>query len=203
MPAYRLAVPPPWERIRISDDTDARIDQMVEAGMARLPKDVPPDQVGPVRRGLQHRLRTAVAEAAKNGALDIFVPADSWHGFHLGASFVIAQIAPPADPPPEVSEDKYVPAVMAQLLQSSDATRVSTADSEWVRRMNLRPGETAPGIDVPTVTVDYVTPTPDDLGTWTAVSYSTVGDGDPDSETTRLSVELFDAIMSTWIWVED
>jgi hypothetical protein len=51
--------------------------------------------------------------------------------------------------------------------------------------------------------VDYVLPVPGIPGDWLVIAFSTLGDGRPEGQFTRLLVELFDAIVSTFRWTTD
>jgi hypothetical protein len=59
-----------------------------------------------------------------------------------------------------------------------------------------------PGQEVPLGSrrADYVVPVPGQPGQWLIITFSTVGDGDPDGDFAKLLVELFDAIMLTFRW---
>lgn len=205
MHAYELVIPPPWTQVglRRPAGASARVMEFVDKAIDQLPREVPPDQVGPLRRSLEHKVSTAVAQARESGGIDLFLPTESWHGFHNGSSFIVAQVAPVATPPAEVSADNYAALVMADLLTQPETRTVHTANAVWVRTERVHPAGTVSDVDTPTVSVDYLTPLPDTPGSWIGVMFSTIGDGNPTSEPTRLSVELFDAIMSTWIWIDE
>ena len=200
MTAYRLALPHPWEHIPLGNGTQDRVAEIVQGAMARIPDDVPPDQVAQTRIRLEGMLLAELKEAEENGAIDYYVPTDTMHGVTINASFVVSAVIPDA-----AVEDGATGAVLASLLKDGDSRPVTVADTVWVRTEEVmeRPADDVVGEDVTARKVDYVTAVPSEQRRWIIVSFTTVGDGDPNSEFTALMVELFDAIMSTWRWQED
>ena len=129
-------------------------------------------------------------------------PSARCDGPHLGASFFVASVVPPGGTA-EVTPDALAGGVLAEVVATTPGARaVEIAGTVWVRTETVAaPDETrAADVDVPTRRVTYLTAVPDDPQQWVLVSFSTIGDGDPDSEHTLLTVELFDAIMGTWRW---
>lgn len=200
MTAYRLALPHPWAHIPLGNGTQDRVAEIVQGAMDRIPDDVPPDQVAQTRIRLEGMLLAELKEAQENGAIDYYVPTDTMHGVTINASFVVSAVIPDA-----AVEDGATGAVLASLLKDGDSRPVTVADTVWVRTEAVmeRPADDVVGEDVSARKVDYVTAVPSEQRRWIIVSYTTVGDGDPNSEFTALMVELFDAIMSTWRWQED
>lgn len=205
--SYRVVLPKPWVRVPVRNGTEDRVREIVDATARRFPKDVPPDQVGPWKRELERRLVADVKAAADFGGIDFYLPSEDWHGFLIGASFVVSEVTPPGQlPTDETDPETAIGGVLAALVAASATARpVSIADTVWVRTETvLAPDlERAPGIDVPTRRVSFTTAVPDEPERWILSAFSCVGDGDPDSEVSRLSVELFDAIMGTWRWIRE
>lgn len=200
--SYRVVLPRPWVRVPVHDGTEQRVHEIVDEAAKRLPKDAPPDQVGPWKRELERRLVTDVRSAREYGGVDVYLPADTWHGFLLGASFVVSEITPPGMLPDDA--EAAVGAVCAELVAgSAGATPVSIDDTVWVRTETVVAPDMArvAELDTPTRRVSYVTAVPDDPKRWVLSAFSCAGDGDPDSDATTMIVELFDAIMGTWRWV--
>lgn len=198
--SYQLVLPAPWERIRLDGSIRSRVREIVDRSVARLPKQVSPDQVAPARRRLEEELHDHLAEARNNGGIDYYLPTELMHGQQLNASFVVSAVIPDA-----TAEADLVPRVMASLLQAGDAGAVTVGDTTWTRRervLRRAPGGFAAD-QVDLRKVEYLTAVPDDPRRWVLVTFTTAGDGDVDSEATGLIVELFDAIMSTWRWVAD
>jgi hypothetical protein len=170
----------------------------VDRAVARLPKEVPPDQVAPHRHRLEEELHRQLRAARDNGGIDYYLPTDLMHGQQLNASFVVAAVVPDASAEPEL-----VPKVLAQLLKDPDTGAVSVGDTVWTRSESVVKSDPDPlvGTSVAMRRVQYRTAVPDDHRRWVLVTFTTAGDGDVDSDATHLVVELFDAIMSTWRWL--
>ena len=202
--SYRLVLPRPWTRLPVGRGLEERARDLVEEAAARLPKDAPPDQVGPWKREMQRRIVTDVRRAREYGGIDLYLPTDTMDGFLMGASFVVSEITPPGLPPDD--PEAAIGGVLAELAASQDGARpISVADTVWVRTEKVVAPDPAqaPELDVPTRRVTYATAVPGDPRRWLTVAFSCVGDGDPDGEASIVSVELFDAIMSTWRWIHE
>ncbi|RBY97117.1 hypothetical protein DQ237_05935 [Blastococcus sp. TF02-8] len=200
--SYRIVLPPPWVRVPLGAGARDRVHEIVEQAATQAPKEMSPDQLGPFKRELERRILTQLAAAADHGGLDHYFPFGPMHGIHLGASFFVAAVTPPGGSA-DVAPDELAGGVLTELVATTPgATAVDVAGTVWVRTEDVAapdPGR-AQGLDVPTRRVSYLTAVPDDPQQWILVSFSTIGDGDPDSEHTLLTVELFDAIMGTWRW---
>lgn len=203
MSSYRLALPHPWEHIPVGGGAMVtRVDEIVGAAVARLPKDVPPDQVAQARIKLTGMLQSQLLEAERNGAVDYYVPTDLMHGIQISASFLVTVILPDASAPEEVTGP-----VLARLLSDDEggAKPVTVGDTVWARTEGIVDRAADELLDEPVRArkVEYITAIPGDERHWIIVSFSTLGDGDPDSAFSLLMVELFDAIMSTWRWQQE
>jgi hypothetical protein len=196
--AYSILLPQPWVCVPVDGDVDTELARLVEAPLGNLPAAVDPDQRRQLQGELSARLGRALADARGSGAIDLYLPSQARHGLLASASFVVAEISPPLWPIAQITAQSYAPLVMAELCSQAGADTVRTADAVWVRTERIEP----PGdeVDVMSVVVTYLSPMPGEAESWVAVSFSTFGDGNPDSEPTRLVVDLFDAIMSTWEW---
>lgn len=200
--SYRIVLPPPWVRVPLGPEARDRVHEIVEQAATQAPKEMSPDQLGPLKRELERRMLTQLTAAADRGGLDHYFPLGPMHGIHLGASFFVASVVPPGGTA-EVTPDALAGGVLAELVATTPGARaVDIAGTVWVRTEGVvapdpaRAGE----VEVPARQVTYLTAVPDDPQQWILVSFSTIGDADPDSEHTRLTVELFDAIMGTWRW---
>ena len=204
--SYRVVLPKPWVRIPVQSGTEEKVRQVVEQVAARAPKDAPPDQVGPWRRELERRLVADVGRARDYGGVDFYLPTDTWHGFLVGASFVVSEVSPPGQRPEELGDDAAVGAVLAELVGSMPhAQSVVLDDTTWVRAERVVAADPAQAadLDVATRRVEYLTAVPGDPRRWVLVAFSCAGDGDPDGDLALLTTELFDAIMGTWRWVRE
>jgi len=197
---YRLVVPHPWEQVALDSSLDLRVKEIVSAAAARVPKDIPPDQVGPAIHRLEHDLAATLRDAQDKGVIDYYLPTDLMHGQQLNANFVVGTLIPDA-----MADDELVPRVLATMLKEPGSSPVTIGDSVWVRRERLRTRPPGGLVDAELGVreVEYLSPVHGDPRRWVVVTFTTLGDGDPHSENTDLVVELFDAIMSTWRWVQD
>lgn len=191
---YRIALPHPWTRIRVAE-REREVERVVAEAVRQVPASVSPDQLAPYRHDLTRRLDAALRQAEAQGVLDYYLPVETMHGVALNAGFTVASTLP--DTTADASD---VAQVMAHLLRHADSSPVDVDGTTWVRRQVVRPSEEE---GLPSeVVVTYSTPVPGDEQTWVVVTYTTLGDGEPDSDHTALVVELFDAMMSTWRWTE-
>ena len=201
MTSYSLVLPAPWVRIPVGKEGDAVIADLVERSIERASDDVSPDQLAQARIKLTEMLRSQLKQAEDAGGLDFYLPADLMRGVRISASILVTAVLP----------DSMAPAgsvgpVMAELLRRDpDAKPITAGDTVWIRTESVVDHDDAEVLDdeVRGRKVEYVTAAPDDERRWYLVAFTTLGDGDPDSEFTGLLVELFDAIMSTWRWSED
>lgn len=193
---YTLVKPPPWVRIDLGGDVRAQVRSLVDEAARAAPKELSPDELAPLKAQLTHRLETRLAGARDGGGLDYYFPATELHGVQLNASFLVSTVLPGASLEADLSTQ-----VLAELA-AGGASRVSIAGHEWARTEEVVGTEQDELTDdgVRARRVDYTCPIPGDEQLWVLVSFSTLGDGDPDSELTALVVDLFDAIMTTWRW---
>ena len=200
--SYRVVLPEPWRRIPTGPGRKERIGEIVEQAAARLPRDVPPDQAGPWRRELERRMTTDVQAAADNGAVDVYIPSDTWHGFLVGASFVVSVVAPPGMVPEGATGEDAAALLLTELSAGEGADLMNVDGTPWVRVESVEEADPARAdIDVGTRRVEYLTPHPDIPQRWIIVAFSCTGAGDPTDEVADVTVRLFDAIMGTWRWI--
>ena len=201
--SYRVVLPEPWRRIPTGPGRSERIAEMVAEAATRLPRDVPPDQAGPWRRELERRMTADVQAAADNGAVDVYLPSDTWHGFLIGASFIVSLVAPPGLVPDGATGEEAAALLITELAAGEGADLMSIDGTPWVRVESVEEADPARAdIDVGTRRVEYLTPHPDIPQRWIIVAFSCTGAGDPTDEVADVTVRLFDAIMGTWRWIE-
>lgn len=195
---YRLALPHPWCHVPLDERMPARVDQVVDGAVDRLPADVPPDQRAKAGHLLREQLRRELRRASDEGAIDYYLPVDLSHGALLSASFMVSSVVPDAT----AGVDDVGP-VLARLSAEPESQAVDAGGTVWVRRDRSRHSEELPLVEGGATgrVVDYLTAVPGQEHRWAVVTFSALGDGDPTSEVTSLLVELFDAIMTTWRWV--
>ena len=222
---YQIALPTPWERIPIGTATKARVAEIAGRAVGRVTEKISPDEAAKLRITLEQQLLRQLAVAERAGAVDFYLPTDLVHGMVLSASFTVSVVIPDAMAPAGLATS-----VMASLVAGDEASEpVSVGDTVWIRtdRVTSAPTpedvESAPSQDAALAaesarellaagdedgdeaitgarTVEYTTVVPSNERYWLLVTFTTLGDGDPQGELADLLVELFDAIMSTWRW---
>jgi hypothetical protein len=188
---YTLVLPPGWTRVPLRAGTEAAIAEIVERTFVGQAQDA----LGPERMALRANLRQLTSTAAVNGGLDLYLPTELMHGFTVAASFVAAELS-------FGSMDNPDPGlVLARLVAKGGATRtVLLAGVTAARSDTVAPPDPARDIPFGSRRVDYVLPVPKDADRWLVVTFSTIGQGDPQDDFAALLVELFDAIMTTFRW---
>ena len=191
---YRLVLPPAWTRIPLDDNIARSVDAIIDPKFA----DLPADSYGPHRTRLRQMLITQAQTARANQGIDLYLPVEQVHGATLTCSFVVAYMPFSTIDVPDPDD-----VLVAVAAGSDDATLLDLDGAAAVRTEHVVPGR--PKADEehrhPTRRVDYVIAVPDSHDGWLAVSFSALGDGNPEGDITLLLVELFDAIMSTFEWV--
>ncbi|TNC33108.1 hypothetical protein [Mumia zhuanghuii] len=219
---YQIALPTPWEQIPVgADNTRQRVAEIAGRAVARVTADMSPDEAAKLRITLEQQLLRQLAVAERGGAVDFYMPTDLIHGMALSASFTVSVVMPDAMAPAGVATT-----VMTSLIAEDEASEpVSIGDTVWIRSDRVTKVPTADEVETAETeevglaaeaarelveesggaiaasrTVEYTTVVPSDERYWLLVTFTTLGDGDPQGELADLLVELFDAIMSTWRW---
>ena len=195
---YHLVLPPPWERIDLEGDYAGQVRQIVARAVDRAAgTGIPPDALATARARAERDLTSRLREAKDSGAAHYYLPTDLMHGVHVPASFTVSRVVPNA-----LADQEVAARVLAARLAEPGVTAVSTADAVWARtdRTRTRPADSEVDAELQARQVEYLAPAPDDPRSWLIVTLTTFGDGVMDSDFTTLTVELFDAIMSTWRW---
>lgn len=197
---YRLVLPPGWARIPLREDTDAAITAILDDSLAQLGDNLPREKINPLRAELTKRLREQAQVARENEGIDLYLPVARRGGKTIGASFVVGLMRFDSVESPDAED------VLFALAARSDDARMASVDSAPAVRTEEVAAQSAQfAVDQQQYgsrRVTYVVAVPGELDTWLSSSFSTIGDGDPDGEVAHVLVELFDAIMSTWRWVE-
>jgi hypothetical protein len=192
---YRLILPPGWTRIPVRDDPKPALDDILSRSFAGLPKD----KYGPLQAELRKKLLAQIATARESQGIDLYLPIERVHGLTVAASFVVAIMEFDSVETPDAED-----VLIAYAAQSDDATVAEIDSAPAVRTERIvAAAEGASPEDEASYgsrRVDYVIAIPDSADMWLSVSFSTLGDGDPDGDVAKLLVELFDAIMSTFRW---
>ena len=190
---YRLVLPPGWARVPLRDDPGSSIDAILDNSFRDLPKD----SYGPLRSELRKRLMAQVEAARDNEGVDLYLPVERVHGQTVAASFVVSVVSFGSVETPRPED------VLVSVAAGGDGTTLAEVDgAPAVRTETVVPAvegaqdETHLG----SRRVSYLVAIPDSEDQWMAVSFSTVGDGDPEGHVARLLVDLFDAVVSTLRW---
>lgn len=199
---YRLVLPAPWIRVPLDGSVESTVSALMDEAMKDVPKQLPPDQVLPVRRRVEADLLRNLLAARDNSGIDVYFPSGLMHGNRLNATFIVSSALPDA-----MADEEMAARVLASLLAHEDSRPVSIDDTTWARREHSVASRSARGgndaVSFDARRVEYRAPVPGDPRRWISVVFTTGGDGDLSSRTTALIVELFDAIMSTWRWSPD
>lgn len=195
---YAMVLPGGWRRIPVLHGTKRAVADILDEVFGRLPRNLPRDKIMPYRLELERRLHGMVRQARSQGALDLYLPVEYVHGVAVPASFIVSRGMPGGG---ELLDASQIVATMA--AESADAAPVTVDRVAGVRfERTAEPGRTR---ETPAASrrVDYVLPVPGIPGDWLVIAFSTLGDGRPEGQFTRLLVELFDAIVSTFRWTTD
>ncbi|QEU92577.1 hypothetical protein [Streptomyces kanamyceticus] len=194
---YTLVIPPGWTRIPLKEGTQDAVKKIVDDAADRLSPDLPRDKVADARLELYRRLNASVKEARQRDGVDLYLPVEPMHGLLIAASIIVTK--------PETAQRDGVTRhdVLTQLLAGATDSEPAEVDgAAAVRKARTVPADPAKGVEAPSRHVDYVVQVPSngaDSG-WLVVSFSTLGDGDPEGDFTEILVELFDAVMTTFRW---
>jgi hypothetical protein len=199
-------LPTGWRRIPVRHGTKAAIRGVVDEVLRRISAGVSRDKLTPYRIDLERRLSDMAKQARAAGGIDLYLPIEYTHGVTITASFVVSQITLP-DPPAELPDPGRTDvAQFIAYLTSGDGdgdaalTPTEIADVSAARKESVAAADPAQQVAYGSRRVDYMIPVPGHSRGLLVVSFSTIGDGDPDGEFAKLLVGLFDAIMTTFRW---
>ena len=189
---YSVVLPPGWRKIPLRTGTEKAIRAVVREAFAALPRDAPPDKVGPHRLQLERTLARMVRDARGKGGIDLYLPAGPVYGAPLAASFIVSELSlGPADPA----------SIAAMLEAADDAMKTVTMDgADGLRAERTAAPAPEHDVDFASRRVGYILPVPGRPGRWLAIAFSTLGGGSPQDNIAILLAELFDAVMSTFRW---
>ncbi|MEU1302392.1 hypothetical protein [Streptomyces shenzhenensis] len=209
---YHLLLPEDWVRIPLrQDDAENTVRSLVNSAFERLPAGVPRDKLTLLRLELERRVLSAVAEARKGGALEMYLPVKLAGEVNLGASFTLSQVRLPVPSEavhggPQRAADPM--GIVMQLLAGDRGAGDVAADlssgevdgAVAVRRERVVPADPERGVEAGTRRVEYLVAMPADPSQWLVVAFSTIGGGSPRDELADAMVEWFDALMTTFRW---
>ncbi len=187
---YTLVVPQEWQKIPVQRGSDQAIKHILDEAFAHTGRD----QVAQQRREVEKRLRDVVRNARQNAGVDLYLPIRS-ESKNVHASFLISYAEfGRQDAPPTQDVLRYV---MSTL---EEAQSIEVAGVKGIRTERVYAPDLEREIPYASRRVEYMLPVPNTPDTWLVASYSTLGDGDPESQLTKLFCDLFDAIMLTFRW---
>jgi hypothetical protein len=193
---FNLVAPPGWDKIDLRDESaNDAILRIVDKSIEQLPEDLPRDDVSKLRMELFKRLKKTARKAAKANGLLLYFPVERVRSTLPPASFVVSQTAGTG----VGDQSKEVLGALAAGHGNSEPIDIDGSQGTRIERV-------VPPLDDSEVhfasrRVEYVLPLPGSpLPRWLTVTFSTVGDGNPDSEFTAALVDLFDAVMTTFRW---
>lgn len=203
---YTLVLPTGWRRIPVRYGTKAAIRGVVDEVLNRISAGVSRDKLTLYRIDLERRLSDLAKQARPAGGIDLYLPIEYTHGVTITASFVVSQITlpePPADlPGAEQADAAQFVAYLPSEGGDPAVTRAEVAKTAAVRKETVASAEPAQQATYGSRRVDYLVPVPGNPRSLVVVTFSTIGDGDPEGEFAKLLVGLFDAIMTTFRWAD-
>ncbi|WP_223776105.1 hypothetical protein [Streptomyces sp. 135] len=194
---YTLVLPPGWARIPLREGTQEAVKTIVDEAAERVSADLPKDKVADARMELYRRLNASVKEAQRRDGVDLYLPVEPMHGYLIAASIVVAKVDT------ALREGVGGQDVLTQLLADSAGSEPVEMDGATaVRKERTMPADPKKDAEAPSKHVDYLVQVPSSGGDsgWLVVSFSTLGDGNPEGDFTEILVELFDAVMTTFRW---
>ncbi|MYS92624.1 hypothetical protein SCNRRL3882_5133 [Streptomyces chartreusis NRRL 3882] len=205
---YRLVLPSDWVQIPLrTGDTERTVRDVVAAAFARVPADVPRDKPTPLRLELERRLLSAVADARRAKALELYLPMRLAGEVNLGASIIVSETQVPSRSSVNAATASASDSaeIAGQLMSRDDGTDLDLSSGEVdgalaVRRERIVPAAADRGLELASRRVDYLVSVPGDPGRWFLAAFSTIGAGNPQDDLADALVEWFDALMATFRW---
>ncbi|NEA68967.1 hypothetical protein [Streptomyces sp. SID12488] len=204
---YRLLLPDQWAQVPLRHGTEEAVHRILEDAYTRVPKDAPPDKVGPYKRELARRFRRAVAQAQQTKGLDLYLPVKPMGGgefnFSLGASILVSESLLPrrfgtngAGEPTDIA----VQLLSQDGVEGADLSSGEIDGALAVRREHVAAAAPDRGAELASRRVEYIVSVPGDPDRWFVAAFSTIGGGNPQDELAEALVEWFDAVMANFRW---
>ena len=194
---YNLVPPPGWDHIPLrSDSTNDAILKIIDRSIKNLPQNLPKDDVSKARMELFKQLKQVSQQAAEANGLMLYLPVERIYGTYVPASFVIS--APIAGAGEGVDADEVM-SLLAAGRGNNESVDVDGSEGKRIERIVPPPDDSE--VQYPSRRVEYVLPIPGNpTAGWLTIAFSTVGDGNPESEFSEALVDVFDAVMTTFRW---
>ncbi|MFI9728021.1 MULTISPECIES: hypothetical protein [unclassified Streptomyces] len=194
---FNLVLPPGWGKVDLHEEVvNESILTLVDRSIDQLPKDLPRDDVSKVRMELFKQLRKAARKASRANGMVLYLPVERVRGSVVPASFVVSE---PINATGAGFHSNQVVNGVAAARGESETVTVDGSTATRIERIVPPPEKSE--IEFSSRRVEYILPLPGSpFPRWLAVTFSTVGDGKPDSEYSSALVDLFDAVMMTFRW---
>ncbi|MBU5943758.1 hypothetical protein ACPCSL_27115 [Streptomyces griseoincarnatus] len=194
---FNLVLPPGWGKIDLNEEVvNDSVLALVDRSIDQLPEDLPRDDVSKVRMELFKQLRKAARKASRANGMMLYLPVERVRGSVIPASFVVSE--PITAIGAGFHPDQVLKGVAAERGESEAVTVDGSAGTRVER---IVPPPEGSEIEFPSRRVEYILPLPGSpFPSWLAITFSTIGDGKPDSEYSSALVNLFDAVMTTFRW---
>jgi len=198
--SFVMALPPGWVRLPARPESAEQLAHELDAIVAgALPDDLPRDSAEPLRRQFRRQLTRTVQEAGEAGATAVYLPAAPVDGFTLPASLTESEVDDESESEPVV--------VIAQLLADSgqldgglrDVNGAAAARTEDVLTNDQPEGSWE---RVWTRRVVYTISVPHRPGRWLVLAFTAVYGDEPSERLAGALVQLFDALVTTFRWVD-
>ncbi|MFI8206088.1 hypothetical protein [Streptomyces sp. NPDC085937] len=194
---FNLVLPPGWGKVDLHEEVvNDSILALVDRSIDQLPKDLPRDDVSKVRMELFKQLRKAARKASRANGMMLYLPVERVRGSVVPASFVVSE------PINATGAGFHSNQVINGVVAERGGSETVTVDGSAATRVErvVQPPEGSE-IEFPSRRVEYILPLPGSpFPRWLAVTFSTVGDGKPNSDYSSALVDLFDAVMMTFRW---
>ncbi|MEV5435230.1 hypothetical protein AB0K80_04245 [Streptomyces sp. NPDC052682] len=172
------------------------IKRIVDGSLDELPAGVPRDDLIKARLELVKRLKRVARQAREAHAMDLYLPVERIDGMALAASFIVSE--PLAVPTAGLGSG---PNLRSLRPQASHSDEVMIDGAVGFRMDGVGEADPNREVDFPSRRVEYILQIPNSIPEkWVAISFSTIADGQPDSEMADILVDLFDAVMTTFRW---
>jgi hypothetical protein len=193
---YAIVLPPGWRKIPVRQGSREAIRRILDEVLGRVSKSVPREKLVRPRIQVERRLTAMADQARRNAGIDIYLPIEYIHGSTVPASFVVSEGSPGL-----LADGADPGELIAYLATETDASSLVTVDGAMgARTETVAAPDPEHEVPLGSRRVDYVLAVPECPGRWLMVTFSTLGDGDPEGQFAKILVDLFDAMMSTFRW---
>jgi hypothetical protein len=193
---YAMLLPAGWRRIPVMHGTSRAIAGLLDEVFFRLGGASPVSDLQPYRIQLERHLTDMVRGARRRAAVDLYLPIEQVHGTAVPASIVVSRGTF------GVNGLTYRGETAQRLATGSpEASPVSIDGVEGVRFERSANPDLENGLPCGSRLVDYLFPIPGLESDWLVIAFSVLDNETAAEEFSQLQVELFDAMLSTFRWI--